>query len=646
MSRIPIVVFLLLLAGHTRSQSFCGFTAPADAPSPRMRIAELRGGGLQLIPTVVHVYYGEGQMPATPGQVAQMLEDCNRYLRAQNPDITEVVPAFAALVADLNVELRFATRDTEGQCMSGIRYHQYTPSIEPPDAYAYSMDTRSYLNIHIGASGQSFATYPQPIDTPYNPSDCIMLAGSFSDLAVTLAHEVGHYLGLQHTFGNTNNTGTCSDDMVADTPITAGSPLNCVLDRNECTPGVIENVQNHMDYSNCRIMFTQGQVDRMLDVLADPTLVRNSLVQPANLTATGVNDPPPCAITAGMHWRPDITCSGATVLFHAIAEGQVPDSVRWTFTGGSLTTAGGQAVVVAYSTSGSYGAQLTVYHNGSSSTDTRTVEVDMPDPNSNGLASVTALPFTSTFASGIDPVHMALEQSGDGGWTPFADAGFESSTSLYTPAGLAAQIDTSELFIGNMDLTSLQQPTIRFRIASTLQTFTAWSTLQVMFRDQCSNIFLGDVWAVQGVNEWASDYGPAFVPTADAHWSTVQVTFPEWRYASSAEFGIRLIRPAQSGLTAEAIYLDDLYIGELPLSTAIPEVSANTVLLVAPNPATHLLCTSAAAGAALDLLDAHGKLVRRWTSTGGEQQLPVQDLPRGLYLLRAAQGAGTRVVLE
>jgi hypothetical protein len=65
-----------------------------------------------------------------------------------------------------------------------------------------------------------------------------------------------------------------------------------------------------------------------------------------------------------------------------------------------------------------------------------------------------------------------------------------------------------------------------------------------------------------------------------------------------------------------------------------------------PNPATDMLRCTAPAGTALHLLDTHGRLVRSWTSTGSEQQLPVHDLPRGMYLLRGAQGPGTRVVLQ
>lgn len=260
---------------------------------PMADMLEASRGGALTIPVVFHVVWNTTAENIPESAINAVMTQLNQDYSASNSNLSSVRSTFQSSIGNVGIQFCLAQLDPQGNATNGITRTQTTATWFNPDTQTNAMksaplgrapwDPTRYLNVWVcdissGASG-GFVT----LGYAYLPTGGIV-GSSIDGLVIdyqygmalssrTATHEIGHYLGLLHTWGQ--DPGSCStDDGFSDTPNTSSPTYSCA-NTTLVKCNVLTQYENFMDYSNCSSMFSNQQGNYMTGIL---TGARNGLL--------------------------------------------------------------------------------------------------------------------------------------------------------------------------------------------------------------------------------------------------------------------------------------------------------------------------------------------------------------------------------
>ncbi|WP_436515852.1 choice-of-anchor J domain-containing protein [Ekhidna sp. To15] len=606
-------LFFTLLSIH--AQERCGTVAPSTGTfenwistkiADRNTNAKAPAAPLYQIPVVVHVFH-KGEQVGTgvnlsDERIKEQIDSLTADFRRMNADAINTPSEFLPVAADIEIEFVLAKQDPSGNPTNGIVRLQGSRDVYRASSHRPLLRSESYwpaehyLNIYV-LDLQTFIGYASfpliDIDGITNDSDDYAFDGvlvdfeyfgvnlstpTFDSFGRTLTHEVGHWLGLRHIWGD----GNCAaDDFVDDTPLantdngdyTSPCTFPNPDDNLVCVAGEPEMFQNYMDYTDdiCMNLFTQGQKTRMRTVM-DNAINRISLttspglVGPAkfidDLAAVDIISPEyaQCgnsiipSVRIENHGSTDVTTYDVQLFLNGNPNGSA-QTVTQTLTPQSSDTVIFSAKSIS-STPTSIAFEITSVNGGT-------------DTNSGNNTIARDITFTRSvnlpFSENFEGTHKLLGPSGVSFPWEVTTAPKNSPTNQ---AYLFKAFDNTEWFgeatvfkTPIFDLTGLPSGDLLFSYAHANPTGAFYDGLMVKVSLDCGETFPDIIFSSFGPNlATAPELDSYFTPANQLEWVDTVLSITQYRDIDGVQFAFVGINGSSNN-----IYIDDIQVVETNL---------------------------------------------------------------------------------
>ncbi len=664
-------------------KQFPGTKAQLQQTNKAIQAVETQAGNnkksatVLVIPVVVHVVYKTQAQNISQAQIESQIDVLNEDFNKRNADTVNTPVPFRPLAGKMRVQFVLAQRDPNGDPTNGItRTLTNQNFFTDDDAIKFNnlggkngWDRDRYLNIWVGNLGGGILGYAQFPGTGAPETDGVVIRNVYFgrtgsvvapfNKGRTATHEVGHWLGLFHIWGD--EPACQRDDLVADTPLQKSENYGCpsfpqgsTTSGGSCTgstPGSM--FMNFMDYTDdaCMNMFSQGQVSRMQAAVSTsrPTIATSNGSQPVttlNLDASVFQVLSPKGSSCNPVFTPKIILKnrGTTTLTSATITYQINSATRtynWT---GSLATYATALITLPVENVNSGSHTFTAVSslpNGQTdndpSNDSQTINFTVT-PVVPGLN----LPYTESFectTCGSLPYPGFTLNNPDNSYTwQQSSRAIHGNRSVFVnnyDYYFIGQAD--ELIFNSLNLTSAPSPELTFQVAYTPTGFGGpyGDTLEVLASVDCGFSYTSIYKKTKQALATAPPIFSAFTPT-QSQWRMETVPLNNFAGNTNVILKFRHTTGYENNL-----YLDDIRVSGV---LGIKEVSDHAALTVFPNPTTGLLTIQAekynGKEVTASVKNALGQeiLLQKTKLQGNNLPLDLRGNPAGLYIIQLAIG--------